>query len=205
MSNFNNPYAGQSGFTGAPAGFQSQPQNNSYTSTGNPYTAGGNPYAAQNGFAGSDDDLALDAMIDDEPLQAYRLLKPGRYGFIVRDVSQKRHEGSGKMAGRNKFTVTIEVQGMDHNDFPTTVTVKDDIFIAKTLAWKISSFLACVGMKKHGEPVCVNACLQAVGRTGEVDIVNEDDRNGKVDNDTGKLRQYNKVQNFVTPESYYGK
>lgn len=85
--------------------------------------------------------LSWDAVIEDEgSSKAWEPLEAGDYDFEV--VNYDRSYGKDGVTPRLDLTLLVDGR----------VEVKDWLHFKKKAEWKISQFLICIGMKKHGEP-----------------------------------------------------
>ena len=115
----------------------------------------------------------------------YIVLPEGDYPFTVTSFERGSFPGGAKIPACNKavLTLTVEHEG-------TSVNVKTDIILYKTIEWKISAFFRCIGLKKHGEKLKMK-WGEVVGRTGRAHFKPRDGRDG---------RQFNDVDRFLDPD-----
>lgn len=115
----------------------------------------------------------------------YIVLPEGDYPFTVTSFERGSFPGGAKIPACNKavLTLTVEHEG-------TSVNVKTDIILYKTIEWKISAFFRCIGLKKHGEKLKMK-WNEVVGRTGRAHFKPREGRDG---------RQFNDVDRFLDPD-----
>ena len=115
----------------------------------------------------------------------YIVLPEGDYPFTVTSFERGSFPGGAKIPACNKavLTLTVEHEG-------SSVNVKTDIILYKTIEWKISAFFRCIGLKKHGEKLKMK-WNEVVGRTGRAHFKPRDGRDG---------RQFNDVDRFLDPD-----
>ena len=74
------------------------------------------------------------------------LLPEGDYVYKVTGFERARHPGSAKLPPCNKAALTLQVvtdEGI--------ATIFTDLYLYRTMEWKMSSFFRSIGQKKHGE------------------------------------------------------
>lgn len=115
----------------------------------------------------------------------YIVLPEGDYPFTVTSFERGSFPGGAKIPACNKavLTLTVEHEG-------SSVNVKTDIILYKTIEWKISAFFRCIGLKKHGEKLKMK-WNEVVGRTGRAHFKPREGRDG---------RQFNDVDRFLDPD-----
>lgn len=111
-------------------------------------------------------------------------LTPGDYAFTVVKFERGRFEGSAKMCACPKAVLTLELDG---NEFGT-VKHTHNLYLNKKCEGMLCQFFACVGLRKHGEPL-VLAWNQLAGRSGRCTMGN------RVHNE----KTYNDVKRFLDP------
>lgn len=89
-------------------------------------------------------------------------LSPGTYPMVINSIEKCRDEGVGKMNGFPYAEVTMSV-GTDKK-----ATIKDRLYLAKNMEWKIGQFLSAMGLKVKGEPISVSRIMDASGMSGMV-------------------------------------
>ena len=99
-------------------------------------------------------------------------LMPGKYFGKVSKIDKKRWEGNGKMNGCPYAEVTIEAKDADGR----AAYIKDNLFLARSVEWKIGQFLHAFGLKKKDEPVRVDAIMKALGKTCVVTVECQGDK-----------------------------
>ncbi len=126
--------------------------------------------------------LSWDAIIEDEGTGGWEPLEPGEYDFEVVNYNRK--------FAKDNTTPVLElillVNGRE---------VKDWLHFKKKAEWKISQFLICIGMKKHGEPSQVKFD-ELIGSKGRCQITVSTFR--KNDGSEGKG---NNVGNYIEPKA----
>lgn len=99
-------------------------------------------------------------------------LMPGKYFGKVSKIDKKHWEGNGKMNGCPYAEVTIEAKDADGR----AAYIKDNLFLARSVEWKIGQFLHAFGLKKKGEPVRVDAIMKPLGKTCVVTVECQGDK-----------------------------
>lgn len=90
-------------------------------------------------------EIGWDAVISDK--DNVRIVLPeGDYPFKVIRMERGRYLGSAKIPACNKVTYTLVVN-TNMGESYTNI----DLILYSSVEWKLSSFLRCVGLKKHGE------------------------------------------------------
>ena len=92
-------------------------------------------------------------------------LMPGKYTGKITKIEKKRWEGTGKMNGCPYAEVTVEA-----TDGEVTGYVKDNLFLARSLEWKIGQFLHAFGLKEKDEPVKADRIMKALNKTCTVTV-----------------------------------
>lgn len=77
----------------------------------------------------------------------YEALPEGDYVFKVIAFERARHGGSANIPPCNKASLTLLIFGEDRK----TSRVFDDLFLYRSMEWKMSAFFRAIGQKKHGE------------------------------------------------------
>lgn len=83
--------------------------------------------------------------------QEFVLLPDGEYNFTVTNFERGRFPGGPKIPACNKAVITVQVKTDDG-----IATVRFDLFLYKTVEWRLSAFFRCIGQKKSGEKVVMN-------------------------------------------------
>jgi len=93
--------------------------------------------------------------------QEFVLLPEGDYNFTVTNFERGRFPGGPKIPACNKASITVQV-----NTDKGIAIVKFDLFLYRSLEWRISAFFRCVGQKKHGEKLTMdwNKVIGSKGR-----------------------------------------
>lgn len=138
--------------------------------------------------AGYDGEIEFDGTIEQDA-QEFVTLAPGEYDFVVTDVEKGRYEGSKNQGGLppcNMVKVRLEIQSNQG-----VAVVYDNIYLHTRVEWRISSFFACIGQKKKGEPLRMD--WNAVrGARGKAKITNRE-YNGNT---------YNNLSSYILPADY---
>lgn len=135
--------------------------------------------------ANYDGEIAFDGTIEQDAKE-FILLLPGEYQFKVRNIEKGRYEGKPNgLPACNMVKVELEI-----NTPQGTEIVYDNIYLHTRVEWRISSFFACIGMKKKGEPLRMD--WNIIGKTGLAKIENRE-YNGK---------KYNNISSYSLPEDY---
>jgi hypothetical protein len=83
--------------------------------------------------------------------QDFVLLPEGEYNFVVTNFERGRFPGGPKIPPCNKAIITVQVTTDDG-----IAVVKFDLFLYKTVEWRLSAFFRCIGQKKSGEKLVMN-------------------------------------------------
>ena len=127
--------------------------------------------------------LDWDSTIEEDGQQII-ILPEGDYNFLVTSFERGSFPGGNKIPACNKATITVQVNAPEG-----LTTVKFDLFLHRSVEWKLSSFFRCIGQKKAGEKMVMNwgSVIGSVGRAhfkprtytnsnGEVKETNDLDR-----------------------------
>ena len=79
------------------------------------------------------------------------LLPDGEYNFAVTNFERGRFPGGPKIPACNKATITVQVDSKEG-----VAIVKLDLFLYRSLEWRISGFFRCIGQKIHGEKLTMD-------------------------------------------------
>lgn len=124
-------------------------------------------------------------------------LPDGTYVFEVTGFERARHAGSANLPACNKAALTLTVFGEEGK----TSRVFCDLFLFKTMEWKLSEFFRSIGQKKHGERYTPdwNKVLGARGRAN-VRVATYTDKNGneRTKNEIEKFLDYDAAEMPVT-------
>ena len=90
-----------------------------------------------------------DAISDDG--QEFLTLPEGDYTFTVTNFERGYHEASPKLPACSKASITVAID----ND-QGYATCRFDLPLYRTLEWKLSAFLRCIGLKQKGEATNVD-------------------------------------------------
>ena len=127
----------------------------------------------------------------DSPIEAdeqqFQIVPEGDYDFIVDHVDRGFVSDNSKdYAGVKQATVymNIQVPGQE------PVSIKENFISHSNFAWKVGSFLLCVGLKKKGESVPQNYLFKSPGMRGRCHVITAKGKNG---------REYNNVREFYAP------
>ena len=118
--------------------------------------------------------------------QEFVTLPEGDYTFTVASFERAHFPGSAKIPPCNKATLTLNID----ND-QGIATARIDLILFRTLEWKISSFFASIGQKKHGETVKMD-WDKVLGARGRAHI-----RPRKYTDRNGNERETNDVERFI--------
>ena len=93
--------------------------------------------------------------------QEFVLLPEGDYNFTVTGFERGRYPGGAKLPACNKASLTLRVKTDDG-----IAMVHTDLFLYRTVEWRISAFFRCIGQKKHGERLVMdwNKVIGSKGR-----------------------------------------
>lgn len=113
-------------------------------------------------------------------------LQPGEYDFVVEKFERGRFDGNDKMPACNKAILSLRITS------PTgvPVTVVHNLLLHTRTEWAISEFFRSIGQKVKGGQVSMNWQL-VPGSKGRC----------KIYNDEYKGNTYNKVKNFLDPQT----
>ncbi len=104
--------------------------------------------------------LDWDSTIEEDGQQII-ILPEGDYNFLVTSFERGSFPGGNKIPACNKATITVQVNAPEG-----LATVKFDLFLHRSVEWKLSSFFRCIGQKKAGEKMVMNwgSVIGSVGR-----------------------------------------
>ncbi len=80
--------------------------------------------------------------------QDYIILEEGDYNFEVTGFERGHFPGGPKIPACNKATLTLQVK-TDNG----VAMARTDLFLYRSVEWRISAFFRCIGKKKKGERV----------------------------------------------------
>ena len=121
------------------------------------------------------------------------ILPEGDYNFLVNSFERGSYPGGEKLPACNKATITVQVNAPEGR-----VTVKFDLFLHRTVEWKLSAFFRCIGQKKPGEKLVMN-WGSVIGSKGRAHFKPR----SYVGND-GELKQTNELDKFIDyDESFF--
>ncbi|HPM75076.1 MAG TPA: hypothetical protein PLA71_05070 [Saccharofermentans sp.] len=83
--------------------------------------------------------------------QEFVLLPEGDYNFVVTNFERGRFPGGPKIPACNKATITVQISAKEG-----VSVVKFDLFLYRSVEWRISAFFRCIGQKKSGEKLVMN-------------------------------------------------
>lgn len=118
--------------------------------------------------------------------QEFVLLPEGDYNFTVTNFERGRYPGGAKLPACNKASLTLQVKTNDG-----IAMIHTDLFLYRTVEWRISSFFRCIGQKKHGERLVMD-WNKVVGSKGRAHFKPRT----YTDRD-GNERQTNDVDRFI--------
>ena len=124
--------------------------------------------------------------------QEFVILPEGDYNFTVTSFERSRHPGSAKLPACNKASLTLQVktdQGIA-NCFT-------DLFLYRTMEWKLSQFFRCIGQKQKGQRLVMdwNRVIGSIGRAHfkPTEYVDRD----------GNTKTKNEVERFLDYDEKY--
>lgn len=120
--------------------------------------------------------------------QDFSPLPEGDYVFEVTDLKKEYFSGSAKLPACPRAAMTLKVYS---EDMSRSVTVYEGLLLCAKMEWRVSGFLRCVGMKKHGQKVRPN-WDHMIGASGVAHF--------KVEDYTGKdgtTRQRNHLDTYI--------
>ena len=126
-------------------------------------------------------------------------LAPGKYIATVTDVKKITWDKAGKMNGCKVAEVHVEVK----TDDDKLATMTDNLFLARSLEWKIGQYLAAFGLKKKGEPVRVEKIDKTIKQKVKITVGAKYDKNheyAEITNEQDFIAAINagdQVYNFV--------
>ena len=121
------------------------------------------------------------------------ILPEGDYNFLVNSFERGSYPGGEKLPACNKATITVQVNAPEGR-----VTVKFDLFLHRTVEWKLSAFFRCIGQKKPGEKLMMN-WGSVIGSKGRAHFKPR----SYVGSD-GELKQANELDKFIDyDESFF--
>lgn len=133
---------------------------------------------------------------DDEVSQesTFTLLEEGDYRFSMIDFNRVRYSGSAKIPPCTKVILDIAILDKDGRKL---TTLKHNLFLHSSVEGLVSAFFLSTGAKKHGEPLIISKGFQeSFGRTGWCHVYVD-----RWTGDDGKVRESNKIKNFIAPEN----
>lgn len=124
----------------------------------------------------------------------FQIIPDGTYRFVVKDFQRGRHQQKpgGSIPSCNKATLTLTIFDDAGNRLGE---VTENLFLVRSLEWKIAAFFRSIGRKKHGEKIVPewNAVRGAQGMV-EIYVDTWHKREDPPGVDTGKS---NKVKAFI--------
>lgn len=118
--------------------------------------------------------------------QEFVLLPEGEYNFTVTNFERGRFTGGAKIPACNKATITVQVTTDDG-----LAVVKFDLFLYRTVEWRLSAFFRCIGQKKSGEKVVMD-WNKVIGANGRAYF-----KQRTYINSNGEERTVNDLANFI--------
>ena len=120
-------------------------------------------------------------------------LPDGTYWYEVTGFERARHAGSANLPACNKASLTLTAHGEDGK----TSRIFCDLFLYKTMEWKMSEFFRSIGQKKHGERFTPD-WNNVLGQKGvaKVKVTTYTDRNGneRTKNEIDKFLDYDEEE-----------
>lgn len=118
----------------------------------------------------------------------YVTLMPGKYVGEITSAKKGMWESKGKMNGCKYVDVSVTIKTDDGQ-----TTVSDNIFLSRSVEWKIGQFLRACGLKAKGEPIKPEKASQSVHKKVLVTIGCQ---LGK-DHDYQDLTDPNEIQSYL--------
>ncbi len=132
--------------------------------------------------------LDWDSEIEDDGSGEFTVLEPGEYSFTVAELNRKNYNGSDKLPPCHQAELWLEcTDGMGN-----VARVKDNIYLVKSIEWKISQLMRCIGQKQHGQRVKPD-WSKVEGAHGRVRLKKEEYEY------QGKKRTRNAVERYLDP------
>lgn len=136
--------------------------------------------------------LDWDSTIEEDGQQII-VLEEGDYNFLVTSFERGSFPGGNKIPACNKATITVQV-----NSPKGLATVKFDLFLHRSVEWKLSSFFRCIGQKKVGEKLVMN-WGDVIGSVGRAHF-----KPRTYTNTNGEVRETNDLDRFIDyDESFF--
>lgn len=136
--------------------------------------------------------LDWDSTIEEDGQQII-VLEEGDYNFLVTSFERGSFPGGNKIPACNKATITVQV-----NSPKGLATVKFDLFLHRSVEWKLSSFFRCIGQKKVGEKLVMN-WGNVIGSVGRAHF-----KPRTYTNTNGEVRETNDLDRFIDyDESFF--
>ena len=129
--------------------------------------------------------LDWDSTIEEDGQQII-ILPEGDYNFLVTSFERGSFPGGNKIPACNKATITVQVNATEG-----LATVKFDLFLHRSVEWKLSSFFRCIGQKKAGEKMVMN-WGSVIGSVGRAHFKPRTYTNGN-----GEVREANDLDKFI--------
>lgn len=124
--------------------------------------------------------------------QEFVLLPEGEYNFTVVSFERGRYVGGAKIPACNKATITVQIEAKEG-----LATIRFDLYLYRSVEWKISSFFRCIGQKKHGERLAMNWSA-VVGSKGRAHV-----KQRSYTNSYGEEKTVNEVDRFIDYDPKY--
>ncbi len=122
--------------------------------------------------------------------EEFILLPEGDYEFVVTNFERGRFPGGQKIPACNKATITFQIESKQG-----TTSIRTDLFLYRTVEWKIASFFRCIGQKKHGEKITMN-WNKVVGSHGKCHV-----KQRSYTNKNGEDKLINEIDKFYDYEA----
>ena len=129
------------------------------------------------------EEIGFEGTIENED-GGFVLLPEGDYDFTVNKVTRGRYEGSDKMPACNSVSVELTVWGAQDK-----AVITERFFLVRKFEWKLSQFFLSIGVKKHGEPLCMRWNIE--GMRGKCKVYID-----KYQKQGGGEGQSNKIKKF---------
>lgn len=140
-------------------------------------------------------DLYGDFEIDDSA--PFVVLEPGEYDFDVEDIDVFQYAGGKKIAACDALAVRLKC----YNENATGYVI-ENMYLVKSQAWKLTSFLKSVGLidknaEKGTKVPLMQMIGEAPGRSGRLTLVKRE-----YDKRDGSKGEANNVSAFLEPEEF---
>lgn len=118
------------------------------------------------------------------------ILEPGKYDFTVHAYEKGIYESASATSkikdGCPMAIVTFKIVTDEGEAY-----IKETLYLAQKLEWKLSQFFNSIGMKKHGEKIKMDF-KGAIGKTGKCIVTKDKGKNEGV--------YFNHIVTFLAPQ-----